>query len=88
MESANPGTDLSNSVSWMASQSSSPISTALPRWPVMVSGSDSSLTWSINRYRFARADVALTAVRGFGGGPARRGDCELPDEWIVWDAYV
>ena len=39
-----------------------PVNGHLPRWPVIVSGSDSSLTWSINRYRFARADVALTAV--------------------------
>src|SRR5659263_509501 len=62
IDSASPGTDSRNSVSWIACQSASPTRTAFPRWPVMVSGSDSSLTWSINRYRFARADVALTAV--------------------------
>ncbi len=62
MDSVIPGIDAKNSVSWIARQSSSPTKTALPRCPVMVTGSDSSFTWSIKRYRLLRADVAFTAV--------------------------
>ena len=44
MERVMPGIEVRWSVSWMARQSFSPTRTALPRCPVMVSGSDSLLT--------------------------------------------
>src|SRR5699024_8604858 len=62
IDSVSPGTDSRYRVSWIARQSSSLTSTALLRGPVMVTGWDSSFTWSISRYSFERAVVAFTAV--------------------------
>lgn len=62
MDSAMPGMEDRRSVSWIAFQSASLTRTALPRFPVIVTGWESLLAWSMRLYRPARAAVVAGMV--------------------------
>jgi len=60
IDSLIPGIESRYSVSWIARQSSSGTSTALPRFPVIRTGSREAVTSSSSRYNRPRAPLTVT----------------------------